>query len=576
MEKQQSVGKGRVACLALLLVLVTWPGPAAEVSFSATVNRERVSLGETFTYTLVVSGKDLGTFNPALPVLDGFDVYSSHQTQTRQWVNGQVTQRVSFNYTLTAKRLGALVIAPASVSVGGKTYRTEPIRILVVAPGSGGATKRTSGSDLFAQAELSTHRAYVGQQVIYTVRLFRDAGLWLGRANYELPSMVGFVIEHLGSSRGREYDKVYNGRSYRVWELKLALIPGSAGEMELQPVVFSCQVQDRSTRDFFGRFGTKIRGIAVDGQKLLVLELPSAKRPEGYGGAVGQFSISSSLDQTNGYVNQPLLLRTVISGRGYLSGLRAPTATWPQNLRIYEPKKEVDQRKGPSGLAGEVVFETVIVPKTEGRLTIPAQSFGFFDPERGTYVEAISKPIRIKVAPGESRQLAAGIAKRGVEILGGGIRFIKMTLGGSIAPAGLSATNLAAFSLPALAYLCLLYLLRHQRLLRHDRAYSRRSRAAKRARICLRREFPPEQAAVLAHAVVAGYVADRLDLHQGLTSSEVVRALRGKKLPANLVEELGQLLADCDGARFAAKRPELGQLANRSEMIIGKLEKAKL
>ncbi len=554
---------------------------AADATVTASVDRTNISIGESFTYTLTVKGEGLGSFSPQLPTLDGFEVHSRHQSQSTKIINGRVSRQLAFKYIMTPKKRGQLTIGSAVVKVSGQTYRTDPIKITVggavTAPPAGGRVPGEA-QNLFAQAELSTKRAYVGQQVIYTVRLFRSAGFWLGGANYDPPAIDGVVVEHLGTRNGKEYRKSFNGQVYDIWELKLALIPGASGDLVISPVTFSCRVRDQNSRGWLGRSGVKLRRIVASGLELTVQNPPAAGRPRDYGGAVGQFRISASLDQQRGYVNQPLLLRAVISGRGYLAGLNAPTASWPVNLRVYEPKKEMKQLKGDQGLHGEVIYETVVVPKTEGELTIPPQRFSFFDPQKEKYVQAKTRPFLITVAAGEVAERSGIVAKRGIELLGSDIRFIKMAMGPGPAPAVVGGKTLISLMLPPFFYVILLYVLRHWRRLRFDRAYSRRSRAGKRARNCLQglRDGSAEAAASAAHQAVVGYVADRLNLHRGLTSAEVIRSVQRRQVPEKLLMELKVLLADCDGLRFAARKVETGKLVSRVEALIAKFEKAKL
>ncbi len=574
----------RALCLGIALLAVTghYSATAKEISVTATVDRNRVALGESLTYTLVVEGEGLGSLQPTLPALGDFEVYWGGQSQRMQIENTRVTRQIIFSYTMVPKKEGELTIGPAAVKAGGKSYKTQAIKIRVAksAPPAGGGKAKpgAASAELFAQAEVSTRRAYVGQQVIYTVRLFHAADFWLGGASYNLPSLDGFVVEHLGPQNGREYNKVFNGRSYRVWELKMALVASSAGKLNIAPLVFQCKVRDPGRRDWFGRPGVTGRRVLAAAQELEVLNTPLQGRPQHYAGAVGQYRASAALDQEKGCVNQPLLLRTVISGRGYLAGVKPPQAKWPKSARVYEPKKEVRQRKDDRGFYGEVVFETVLVPKIEGKLTIPAQEFSYFDPDKGKYIKARTGPMVIEVAAAVRVVERGSFAKREVELLGGDIRFIKMTLGAYPAPALLGIQSLAVLSLPPLLYFVLFLLLRHWRRLRFDLAYSRRSRAFKRAHVSLMAlgGSSAEEEASAVHGALAGYVADRLNLHRGLTSADVLRALRGKAVEGKLLSQAEELLIDCDSVRFSADKGKARELVARAGKLIEKMEKARL
>jgi hypothetical protein len=79
-------------------------------------------------------------------------------------------------------------------------------------------------------------------------------------------------------------------------------------------------------------------------------------------------------------------------------------------------------------------------------------------------------------------------------------------------------------------------------------------------------------------AAVTGYVADRCNLPLGtVTRSEVITELRSRSLPEALVNEIDALLAECETARYGARRDAVGgDLADRARSFVNTLEKRKL
>ena len=110
-----------------------------------------VELGEQFrlAFTLNARGQNL-----KLPELNDFEVLmgpSTSQSTSYQIINGVSSQSVSFSYlyVLRAKKEGRYTIAPATITVDGKEYRSNSTTIEVVkgtAKPSGGGT-----SDVAAQ-----------------------------------------------------------------------------------------------------------------------------------------------------------------------------------------------------------------------------------------------------------------------------------------------------------------------------------------------------------------------------------------------------------------------------------------
>jgi len=100
-------------------------------SFSASVDKNVVQQGEQFTLTLSLEGST-NAGNLKFPDMPNFMVLSGpNQSTNMQWVNGQVSQSVSFSYILQPRDVGKFTIPSASINVGGKNLQTQPIAMEV-------------------------------------------------------------------------------------------------------------------------------------------------------------------------------------------------------------------------------------------------------------------------------------------------------------------------------------------------------------------------------------------------------------------------------------------------------------
>jgi hypothetical protein len=125
--------------LPLLLALLLLPAPAgaAELQFSAAVDRTTVGLGEQFQLELRVQGEGMVSVpRPALPAMADFDVLGSSSSQSTNIsiVNGRMQKQasVSFLYVLAAKKPGRLVIPPCTLTYEGREYASQPVEVTVV------------------------------------------------------------------------------------------------------------------------------------------------------------------------------------------------------------------------------------------------------------------------------------------------------------------------------------------------------------------------------------------------------------------------------------------------------------
>ena len=178
--------------LTILWSLPTFTLFADNVSFRATAP-SIVEVGERFRVQYTVNSQDVSNFT--YPKFDGFDVMygpSTSQQSSFQYINGQMSQSSSYTYTFTlmATKAGTYTIPPASVVVGGQTYKSQSLNIQVVASSGGNRQSQQyqqgsrrqrmqedsprsqstniSSSDLFMTATASRTRVYEQEAVLVT------------------------------------------------------------------------------------------------------------------------------------------------------------------------------------------------------------------------------------------------------------------------------------------------------------------------------------------------------------------------------------------------------------------------
>ena len=124
----------RAIVLALLLLrAATWS--FGDVSVTAAVDQARVNFGESVTLTISVNGAQ-NIPAPSIPAIDGLSLAGPAVNQSFSMINGQMSQSVSLGYQVTPTRMGEFTIPALEVKIGGKTYRTEPIKLTVGKPGA--------------------------------------------------------------------------------------------------------------------------------------------------------------------------------------------------------------------------------------------------------------------------------------------------------------------------------------------------------------------------------------------------------------------------------------------------------
>jgi len=546
--------------------------------------------------------------SPRLPTLRNLRVVQGPFSSSNfQWVNGKTSATLTLTYTLLALEPGPAEVPPIELEIGGRTYRTEAIRIDVSrgatappahpGPGSGsqagpraggGNRPAEAGADVYLRARLSKASAWVGEPVLLEVELLDGVGV-SGFDWVTSPSFSNFWVEDDDvRPEAESFVDTVGGRRFRVWPLvRKVLIPTRSGRFEIEPYAARVGVPVRGTDPFLdmfrGRTETAVR--KTDPLALEVRELPDDGRPAGFGGAVGRFEIEGGLDRTDATVDEAVGLRVTVRGRGFLKSAPVPDLPSSPQMRVFEPETTDRTAVRRGELTSEKTWEWVLVPLGAGEVDVPEVSLPYFDPEEGRYRVLTYSPGALTVA---------GNAAGGRRAAGGALRperrdiaYVKALLGGLRAnDPPLHGTTLFHVLLwsPLVWVPVVVFAGRRRARLRSDRGHVRargaRARARKRLAGLERRTASLDGATFheeIARALVE-WVADRFDRSAaGLTYDVADALLASRGVPEGLRGEFRRCLETCDFARFVPSSDAQGRREERlqeARSLIERLERA--
>jgi hypothetical protein len=558
---------------------------AQDASFTASVDRNRLALGERLEITFTLEGSTSGkNFRP--PSFNDFLVLSGpNQSTSMQFVNGQMSSSVSYSYILQPRDEGKFTIGAAAIEVGGKQLQTQPITIDVIKgappqakqqghPPAADDIGRQIGDNLFVKVTIDKSRIYQGEQITATYKLYTRVNI----VNYgvtRVPSLTGFWSEDLEVPKQIQLStEVYEGKQYRVGVLKkIALFPQRSGSLEIDPMEVECIVQVQTRRrsnDFFDQFFSdpffggvtnvshKIRSEPL---KISVLSLPP-NPPSGFSGAVGKFSMDTWLDRKETKTNESVTLKVKISGRGNLKLIEPPSVNIPATIEQYDPKISDNITRQGEQIAGSRTFEFLLIPRNAGELKIPSFPYSYYDIEKRSYVTLTSPELYLSVERGsEPASSLAGLRKEDVRLLGEDIRFIKS---GNVELrrkgdrfVGSPMFYTLSFS-PILAFFgFILFVKQRARTLgdlstwRSRRANKMAQRRLAEAKRFLHEKKNPEFFAEVSRAIW-GYTSDKLGIPVAELSIESLRRdLEARGVTPDIVNQTVAALEQCEFVRFA-------------------------
>ncbi len=594
--------------LALILFV---PGIAFSQTFTASVDNTTVGMNDQFQISFTFSGKDVNgikSFNP--PSFDGFMVLSGpNQSTSMSIVNGAVSASATYSYYLQAKSTGKFTIGAATINYSGRNFTTQPLEITVekgqpkqLSNSQGGGTTRDIGDNLFILATADRQRAYMGQQVTVTYKLYTRLGIASQLQVSKLPSYEGFWAEEINvpNTIGFTTD-TYNGKQYKVGLLKkVALFPNQLGELSVTPLVLDVPVQvqsrQRSGGDIFDQFFNdpffnNVQTVNYTAKsntiKLHVIPLPSGNVPKSFNGAVGNYTLSSQINPTTVKANEPLTLKITLSGQGNIQLLNMPEIELPTGFDKYDPKtsEQIDRTGTISGSKG---FEYLIVPRVAGTKTISPIHFSYFNPEMGSYV-TLSTPtysINVEQGTGTGNTEVTGYTKEEIKLLGQDIRYIKtdyddLREGSDIQLFGFgfwTATLVPLFALGGLVTWKRKQdrLSGNVQLLRYRRAEKIARKRFKTARTLMESNNQAGFYGEISQALF-GYLEDKLHIPKSEVSLDrAVGELQKRVINGQLIVNLKDCIEKCEFARFAPGnvKDAMNDMYNQLTDVVIEIEKS--
>jgi hypothetical protein len=411
----------------LALVILISSGTFGEIQVLAQVDSSRdIYVGESFTYHVIIDGEN----QPGQVDLTPLTKYNPQSAGNRDVsqtsisiINGKTTQnevkRYVMSYSLTSAEQGRIELDPVNVTVGGKTYLTNPVSVNILQPGT------TDQLDL--EVTLSEQQCYTGQPVLMTLKFYFSADIRDPQFNIPVFGSDAFYFENPDDSdqQAREFDLGngktvivsqhqvnHNGKQSNLLILSKILIPKISGQVKIEPVQISADVavgQQRSQDPFFGDFfGSQKQYkrfmVSSNTLELNVLPLPEQGKPDGFYGLVGRYTIfASAKPTTDVYMGDPVTLTIKIGGGKYLKPVQ-----WPALEQIPELAanfKIPSQKASPTIENGFKIFTQSIRPDNNKATVIPSIPLFFFDPDTGKYSVVKTDMIKLDLKP--SKRLTA-------------------------------------------------------------------------------------------------------------------------------------------------------------------------
>jgi len=556
-----------------------------QVKFSASVSSTTVGTGEPFEINFSVNGNGSG-FAP--PDFRGFQVVGGpNQSTSMEMVNGNTSVSLSYGYELMAVSEGDFTIGPATIIVDGHRLTSNPIKIKVVkgrsvpqnnqtqtqtAPAGGVRAGNTGdlSKQIFIKALVDKTDVYEGQQITLTYKLYTKLNIEQN-ANSVAPSLNGFWSEDIKLKPQQLHVEIYNGQRFGVAELKkTVLFPQHSGDLTVDPLgmLFVVQVPVSTGDDIFDQMFGGQKQVKYEAKStpvtIHVRPLPAVGKPNGFAGAVGNFSIVSTIDKTEVKANDALNYKVAITGSGNIKLLQQPNTNFPPDFEKYDPKVTDTVNASENGMSGTRFYNYLLIPRHQGDYTIDPFKFSWFNPATGRYYSAATKAFQVKVDKGSAPSNVTAFSdadKQDIKMLNKDIRYIKTGNVDLNKAGGDFFGSLLYYILfligPVLAYCGYRY--RNWLVETNSDIVKVKSR---RAGKIAAKHLASAQQQLLADNTKAfyedlfkglyGYLSDKLNIQYASLDRETIAAtLQARNVSEGLIKRLSDTLDLCEMARYA-------------------------
>jgi hypothetical protein len=579
---------------------------AKDISFEATVDRNKVSLGDSLQLALSFNNaQDMPA--PDLPSMDGFKIRYLGPSTMMSFVNGKVSGSITHNYVLLPTKIGNFKIGPFKFERNGDKYASNQLNVEVLKGQVQGSVDRSGSqpesapelgdlsSRLFVTIQAKKDKAYLNETVPLTIKLYVNR---LSIRDIQYPEFNHEGFSAAAFDKPSQYQEVRNGVNFDVIEFNTSIFGLRPNEFKLGPAHIKCNLIMRKQTNrrspfasnssfdadifdnFFGRYETYPLDLKSGDIEFTVLALPQENKPVDFSGALGNFNLDITAAPLEVKLGDPVTLNMIVSGEGNFNTVGVPKLKSEKGFKVYEPqiKQETNQK----------IFEQIVMPMSLEVKEIPPLSFDFFDIGSGEYKTITRGPFPLIIVKPEkeeeskiveNKQPALAISAK-EEKLGRDIIYIKDS------PGILKKKNDYLYEnkiflmfqvLLLLFYLIAAIIYAKKQRLKTDLKYARGLLAPRKAKAGLRQakkyldKADAQKFYDILFMTMQEYLGDKFHLSsKGITISIIDEYLRKNGVAEDVLTRLRDLFRECDIVRYASS--QLTREDMRASLI--KLEEA--
>ena len=391
-----------------ICLLFTVLAHAQKPKFYSSIDAKTIVEGSYAEVSFTLENANGKEFQP--PKFEGFKVVSGPSTsRSTSFMNGVKSSSFTISYGLQAKSIGKKTIGVATITVGNRTMKSDPMQINVV---KGNNAPISQNEKYFVTVSITDSLAYVGQQLILDYKLFTIYDVrsikFLTEADYD-----GFYKETLNTGKQGYQRVVVNGKEYYSKSIqKIALFPQQTGTYNIPAQSIEIGIATGRSGGFF--FSSQLAKDRVTARALTIQVQETPPTAEQGTGAVGRYSMQTSLEKKTITTDEAITVYMQVVGNGDSKTVSAPEWDLPAGLEMYDPNVIEDETfKNENQISHRKTFEYLIVAKEPGVYNLKP-TFSYFNTDSLKYIPLTSEINRVRVLKGSNSNVIT--AEKEVEL----------------------------------------------------------------------------------------------------------------------------------------------------------------
>lgn len=373
------------------------------VQVSSRLSSRFLARGEQVLLEVSMTGVQPTDF-PVLPNVEGFTLRPAGRGAQTKLQPGRRLEYV-FEYVVSGYETGRHVIPSFELVSGTSRKRTEPVEFMIFNPDELKWYDAEVGGTKFRYAtsfRVTNEKPYEGEATPVEIKLFVPRDLFVedwGIPDFQRDGVTAWRFQP-SPMRG-EVNLL--GMPYVSVAYPSTLTPNRKGAIGIGPATVRLVTTQVVMDGFLRRVSEEVH-LAIPRLELEALPLPEGA-PEGFGNAIGNFTVDVKAGVTEVTEGDPIPLEITVSGSGNLDTLRPPTPMENDGWKVYEATN--DQRGTERHeLSGTTVFKQFIRP-LELKTSVPPFRLVYFDPKEKTYQTITTQPIPLKMKPAATTSAAS-------------------------------------------------------------------------------------------------------------------------------------------------------------------------